>query len=268
MTTWLADVLRDAGLEVTEHGVRPRPGEYAPRGVLNHHTAGKPTVGDPSPTLGLVKAGRYRLGKLDLAGPLCQLLIGYDGHCHVITTGRANHAGEARASGPMPAGDGNELYIGVEIDYSGYAEPSPMQYAAAVRANAAILTRMRRSASSARGHRETSTTGKWDPGQVDLDRFRSDVTTVMTAMAARPAPQPLNPQEDDDMLIIKIGRSRYRAVAGDRFIPLERPFAEAAILAGVRAVAVGSEADVQHLADLLRSEAPEVVAAVDAKAGA
>lgn len=175
MTAWLADVLRDAGLKVTTYGIRGRSGDYEPHGVLNHHTATKSSPSNPAPTLRLVVTGRS-----DLPGPLCQVLLGADGHCHVITTGRANHAGNARATGPMPAGDGNELYVGIEWDYSGYDKPTPAQYAAGVKANAAILTRMRRPATYARGHRETSTTGKWDPGQVDLDALRTDIAQAMT----------------------------------------------------------------------------------------
>lgn len=175
MTAWLPSVLRAAGLDVTVYDEKPRPGDYSPRATLNHHTAAKASAPRPSPALGIVRAGRP-----DLPGPLCQLLIGWDGHCHVITTGRANHAGKARESGPMPAGDGNELYIGIEIDYSGYVAPSPAQYAATVTANAAILTRLGKSAAYARGHRETSTTGKWDPGKVDLDLLRADIATAMT----------------------------------------------------------------------------------------
>lgn len=174
MTAWLPDILRGAGLKVTTYGVRSRPGDYEPHGVLNHHTAFPSSAINPHPGLTLVQRGRP-----DLPGPLCQVLIGYDGHCHVITTGRANHAGKARQSGPMSAGDGNDLYVGFEIDYSGYVAPSPAQYAATVTANAAVLTRLGRSAEYARGHRETSTTGKWDPGHVDMDRLRADIATAM-----------------------------------------------------------------------------------------
>ena len=33
-----------------------------------------------------------------------------------------------------------------------------------------------------RGHKETSTTGKWDPGLLDMDTFRSDVAREIREM--------------------------------------------------------------------------------------
>lgn len=261
MTAWLPAVLRAAGLKVTTYGVRGRPGDYEPHGVLNHHTATKTSLLNPHPTLRLVTGGRP-----DLPGPLCQVLLGADGHCHVITTGRANHAGKARPTGPMPGGDGNELYIGIEWDYSGYDKPTPAQYAAGVKANAAILTRLRRTAASARGHRETSTTGKWDPGQVDLDALRSDIAAAM-----RPAPTPTPParpanKEDDDMVILTIGNSRYRAITGDRYVYLPTAVGRALVAAGTRHISITPD-DERVLADQLLSEAsPALIAETEESA--
>lgn len=252
MVAWLAEALLGAGLAVTTYAIQPRPGNYAPRGVLNHHTASATSLANPNPTLRLVQAGRKRVdGTVELAGPLCQVLIGADGHCHVITTGRANHAGLARASGPLPAGDGNELYIGIEIDYSGYAHPLPAQYNAAVKANAAILKRLGRSADYARGHRETSTTGKWDPGQVDLDAFRADIAA---AMRPAPTPPPVT-QEDSDMVIVTIGRSKYRAITGDRYVYLPATVGAALVAAGLKHIPI-TTADEEVLSAQLLSEAP------------
>ena len=42
-----------------------------------------------------------------------------------------------------------------------------------------MLTRLGRDASYARGHRETSTTGKIDPSFIDLDAMRADVAAAM-----------------------------------------------------------------------------------------
>ena len=172
MTAWLAEVLRAEGCRVSETGgwqSRGRAGAYAPFGVLNHHTA-TPSAGpsNPNPTLNMCINGRS-----DLPGPLCQVMIGYDGVCHIIAAGRANHAGSAKSAPPIPAGDGNAMLIGFEWDYSGVAPPGPAQYAAAVLANAACLRRLGRDASYAKGHRETSKEGKPDPGHVNLDTLRN-----------------------------------------------------------------------------------------------
>lgn len=187
---WLVDVLRAAGLNVHEtEGWRDRAAEGrppAPIGVLQHHTATRTTPQKPAPTLDMCINGRS-----DLDGPLCQALIGLDGAIHLVAAGRANHAGEAKASGPMPAaGSGNDIYIGFEWDYHGVEQhPSREQYDAAVRATAAVLRHLRVPAEHTRGHKETSVTGKIDPGNVDLNQFRAHVAAAMN----QPAPQPNPP---------------------------------------------------------------------------
>ena len=180
--TWLADVLRQEGCEVrettgwTEREVPEGSASFAPIGVLWHHTAFLSSASNPAPALQTVIAGRS-----DLTGPLCHGLIDYDGVIHTIAAGEAHHAGASGGSGPIPAGDGNDLLVGFEIDYAGVNAQTgnqrltDAQYVAAVRATAAVLRRLGKDASYARGHRETSTTGKIDPSYVDLGQMRSDV---------------------------------------------------------------------------------------------
>lgn len=173
---WLGDVLREAQLAVHETpGWRERSAGSGdlpdPVGVLIHHTATWSSPDNPAPSVQLCIDGRD-----DLAGPLCHVVIGFDGSVHLIAAGRANHAGRARESGPNPAGDGNTLYVGFELDYQGVDQaPSPEQYAAARTATAAVLRHIGRPPEAARGHRETSETGKIDPGHIDLDRFRAEL---------------------------------------------------------------------------------------------
>ena len=178
---WLGDVLRDAGLTVVEtSGWQERSADSGepprPVGVLEHHTATWASEDDPAPSVQLCVDGRP-----DLDGPLCHGLIGFDGTVHLISAGRANHAGEAKMSGPNPSGDGNVLYVGFEWDYQGVEQaPSTEQYDAAVRATEAVLNHLDRPADAARGHLETSVTGKIDPGNVDLDGFRADIAKIVT----------------------------------------------------------------------------------------
>jgi hypothetical protein len=173
---WLADVLRAAGLTVVEtDGWQDRTAtsgpQPAPVGVLEHHTATPASYENPAPSVQLCIDGRP-----DLAGPLCHAVIGFDGVVHMIAAGRANHAGKAKASGPNPEGDGNTLYVGFEWDYQGVDQgPSPEQYGAALKATRAVLNHLARPMDAARGHKETSVTGKIDPGHVDLDRFRAEL---------------------------------------------------------------------------------------------
>ncbi|MGH8879542.1 MAG: peptidoglycan recognition protein family protein [Stackebrandtia sp.] len=176
---WLADVLRAEGVEVIEEGDwqnHMRPGDFAPIGVLWHHTAGPPTSPEnPAPSLGTVINGRP-----DLPGPLAQALVDFNGVFHVISAGRCNHAGECGGSGPIPPGDGNALMVGWEIDYDGVnQEMSPAQYQASLKATAAVLRQLGTDAEHARGHRETSTSGKIDPSFVDLDAMRAEVAALL-----------------------------------------------------------------------------------------
>jgi hypothetical protein len=194
MTAWLAEVLKAEGCRVAEQAgwqTRGRSGAYAPFGVLNHHTATPTSYARPAPTLNLCINGRS-----DLPGPLCQVMIGYDGVCYLIAAGRANHAGSARNSPPIPAGDGNAMMVGFEWDYDGTQKPSPEQYQAAVLANAAVLRRMGRNASYAKGHRETSTQGKPDPGQVDLDKLRADIAARLGGGPSAPSTPDKEPEPE------------------------------------------------------------------------
>ncbi|MBQ0982319.1 MULTISPECIES: N-acetylmuramoyl-L-alanine amidase [Micromonospora] len=183
---WLVDVLRGAGVQVVVEGDwlnRMRPGSFDPIGVLWHHTAATSSASNPHPALGICINGRS-----DLAGPLCQALVDYNGVFHVISAGRCNHAGTSGGSGPIPAGDGNTLMIGWEIDYNGVnQEMTAAQYNASIAATAAVLTRLGRDSSYARGHRETSTSGKIDPSFIDLNVMRADVAAKMSGGGNPPA---------------------------------------------------------------------------------
>jgi hypothetical protein len=175
---WLADVLRAAGVQVVEHGDwrnRYRPGSFAPIGVLWHHTAATSSASNPHPALNVCINGRS-----DLPGPLCQALVDYHGVFHVISAGRCNHAGTSRGSGPIPAGDGNTMLIGWEIDYNGVNQQmTAAQYNASVKATVAVLKQIGRDASYVRGHRETSTSGKIDPSFINLDTLRAEIQALL-----------------------------------------------------------------------------------------
>lgn len=161
--TWLANQLRADGyipvIETSGWKTRTRPGSYNPVAVLLHHTGATTSYSNPAPSVGVVINGRS-----DLPGPLCAVHVDYRGNCRVIAAGRTNNAGTALASGPVPGGDGNTMYVGIEMDYNGTQLPANDQYANTVNAAAAILFRLGKPASWTRGHKETSTTGKWDPG--------------------------------------------------------------------------------------------------------
>lgn len=184
--SWLADALTAAGVEVVTEGDwvnRSAGASFAPMGAPWHHTAATVSSADnPHPALDICINGRS-----DLPGPLCQALVDFNGVFYLISANRANHAGGSGGSGPIPAGDGNTLMVGWEIDYAGdhsgaggpQQEMSQAQYDASVKATAAVLNRLGTDASHTRGHRETSATGKIDPSFIDLDSMRADVAVAM-----------------------------------------------------------------------------------------
>lgn len=165
---WLADVLREAGLPVVEYpGWRDRGhGDFGTIwGVIAHHTGNPPGSNNPGyianhPSLGLCS----------------QLHLSRDGVFTVCGVGVAWHAGEGSWPG-LPANDANNRTIGIEAENNGTEGWSPKQYDAYVRGVAAILRKLGVDSSHAIGHKEWAgaAQGKWDPGGMDMNRFRRDI---------------------------------------------------------------------------------------------
>ncbi len=176
-------ILRKYGLKVVVvpgWKARGRPastGGLNPVGVLCHHTATAATS-SVAAVLSLLVHGRS-----DLPGPLCHFALGRDGTVYVVASGRANHAGEAKASGSVASGDGNELYWGIEAMNNGVGELWPdAQYKAYVLLCAVLSKEFtHNSFMSVRGHKETSVTGKIDP-LFDMTVFRNRVNNQMMSL--------------------------------------------------------------------------------------
>jgi len=111
MLTDLADILRDAGLDVIEVDGWKTRGHSAMRsvkGILVHHTAGSAT-GD------FFSLEVVRDGRTDLPGPLAQLGLGRTGRWYVIAAGRCYHAGQTIDDSIF----GNYNAIGIEAESTG-----------------------------------------------------------------------------------------------------------------------------------------------------
>lgn len=188
MLTTLAQACRQSGLiviELDDWRTRKSNGGEDFQGVLVHHTGSYDTIGDASSDLAYAK-WMTLTGRSDLPPPLCNLALSAEGVVYVCAAGNANHAGRARASGPMPAApDGGRIYIGIEAMNSGSqgwdtrgrdaAGVEITQYEAYVRLCAALCKHYGWPASHVRAHKETSVTGKWDPGMLDMTKFRLDI---------------------------------------------------------------------------------------------
>lgn len=196
--TWLADVLRAAGLVVRESdGWQNRGSAFSDgmqlRGIVGHHTASNKSSGN-NPSLYTVINGRP-----DLAGPLCQMLLARDGSYDVIASGKANHGGDGSYPDWPSSANSNALAIEAENDGIGEVWPVQQMECYAV-GSAAVLEHMGRTSSDWIGHFEWARGRKIDPrgewvggstsaedwwsGQYDValrnaDHFRSRIEASM-----------------------------------------------------------------------------------------
>lgn len=146
-----------------------RPGTFAPRAVILHHTASLATSGN-IPSLGVVVHGRP-----DLTGPLCNFLIGRNGLIVCVSAGIANHAGLGGPLIGLPQNDANRLSFGIEIENNGVGEDYPhVQKRAASLLTAILLRRMHMTPRMAIAHKEWAPDRKIDPSFA-MDPFRRQV---------------------------------------------------------------------------------------------
>ncbi|MGX6508295.1 peptidoglycan recognition protein family protein [Rhodococcus sp. SJ-2] len=164
---WLADVLREAGLECDIYpGAFERGhGDFgAIWGIVAHHTG---ATGSPGPGV---------IAKHPTLGLASQLHLDRNGKYTLCGVGIAWHAGQGAWPG-LPTNDANRLTIGIEAENNGTEGWSPAQYDAYTRGCAAILRKLGHDSSHVIGHKEWAgpSQGKWDPGGIDMDSFRRDV---------------------------------------------------------------------------------------------
>lgn len=215
--------LRAAGLTVVEldgwYG-RGRPastGSFDPVGVLWHHTGG-PSNGGLRYALWMAVTGRS-----DLPAPLCQIAVDEDGVIYILASGRANHAGTAKASGSVAAGDGNRLYVGVECMNNGTQGWGKRQYRAMVLLGMVLGDVLNCTVNAQRAHKETSVTGKWDPGLLDMDKFRADIAKAAKADKPKPAKKPtknISNAIEDLTKVAKHGNPEVKAIAKEAIADL------------------------------------------------
>jgi hypothetical protein len=172
--TWLADVLRDAGLTVVEHSgwkTRAVRGDWSPEYGVVHATAAPRSQSDDT------QARIVRDGHATLDGPIANAMVDRTGRWHVLAAGRCNTTIIGTA-GPYK-GHGNPTALGVEAANDNRSEPWPdVQYNAYVRGWAAVCQRLNWSAGRLRGHKEHTPGHKTDP-TFNMTEFRRRVTAAM-----------------------------------------------------------------------------------------
>ncbi|MGH2788432.1 MAG: N-acetylmuramoyl-L-alanine amidase [Actinomycetota bacterium] len=213
--TWMAAAFRKNGLNVKEVSgwrTRGRPYNFAPRGVIFHHTASNP-AGGSAPALNTVTHGRS-----DLPGPLCNALVGRDGTVYVIAAGYANHAGTGGPFNGVPQDSGNAYLAGVEVENNGLGEAWPKrQLDACDVVFATLLIGMRRKAVWVCGHKEWAPGRKPDPNGIDMNRYRGRVRAEIRRIASGGKPKPKPKPKPHD------GRT-YEVEAGDTLWSIAQEF--------------------------------------------
>ena len=184
---WLADVLEAWDGSPTKLKVSELPdwqqyghGDFGPIwGVMVHHTGSA-----------AADAMSIRNGRPDLQGPLSQLHIAQDGTVTVVAAGVAWHAGAGSYPG-IPTNYGNQVLIGIECAWPRDTSITPAtqtrerwpdaQIIAMRDTVAAILTKLGYGSDRVIGHKEWAgkSQGKWDPGGIDMNWFRSEVAKAM-----------------------------------------------------------------------------------------
>jgi len=196
--TWLADTLKaqEPKLKVRELPDWQQYGHGDMRsiwGVLIHHT------GNARET-----AESIRRGRPDLPGPLSQLHIGQDGTVSVVAAGVCWHAGMGSYPG-IPTDLANYHLIGIECAWprdtsitpaTQTREPWPDAQIIAMRDTvAAILSKLGVGANRVIAHKEWAgrSQGKWDPGNLDMNWFRAEVSKAQRGEFRGTAPVPPPP---------------------------------------------------------------------------
>lgn len=177
MSGWAAD-LRAAGWDLAGSAVPGASGTFAPAWVMVHHYAGSEAAASSQSE---AHAARHSFDH----SPICHLYLDTSGTAHLITEGRANHAGLGQYPG-IPTDGGNGVAIGIEVQCNGTHPLSthPTGYAALIRLCADLCRSLGVGAARVIGHREYAPTRKIDP--------RDNLATIRRDVAARL-------EQDDDM---------------------------------------------------------------------
>ena len=215
---------------------------FNPVGSVSHWTAG-PNGGD-RPSLKVCVNGRPGLG-----GPLCNVFLTRNGVAVVVAAGRANHAGKGGAGGLR----GNSSVFGTEAENSGGGGWTKEQRWAYPRINAAYVD-LGASRKHIYGHHE------WAPGRkIDIQDWPMDAMRDAVLGLVTPVPEPAKDlrvlkKKGRQMLVIKLGRSKWSLITGDRLVRISEDLGMQLVAQGLPFAHVDQE-DFDALRGALTAEA-------------
>jgi len=220
----LANRIRAKGVRVVEvAGWQTRGSStFAPRGSVNHHTAGPKSGATPSLNICIN-------GRAGLSGPLCNVYQSRDPSgndiAYIVASGRANHAGKGGWRGLT----GNSSMHGLEIEHPGLTDVPVHRLEIAARIQAAFLEFSSRDANLCCQHFE------WTTRKIDFNRLapftpnsfrdrvrfwigRTSGSAPAPVPAPKPTPVPLPPidEEEDEMIVLLAPGKPPRVIFGGR----------------------------------------------------
>lgn len=204
----LATALRGNAVDLSEvEGWRARgDDDFAPIGVIVHHTAGRDSL-------------RICInGRPGIPGPLCQFLIAKSGKVHLIAAGRANHAGRGSGRvlyevqhGIAPTGTarernlsdtedrGNYYFWGIEVENLGDGrDPYPPAQIEALMRVLVTLSRFSGLGPNAVIHHK-----EWTARKSDMS-WTGDVRGLLRARLTKP---PVAEEDDEMAKLVKMQRA-------------------------------------------------------------
>lgn len=185
---WLADEFRAAGLDVIEvkgwenRGRPASTGAFDPYGLNVHHNGVTQWESKPARGLDALIGGRP-----DLPGPIAHYATDYLGRIWVIAAGRANVNGRNRGVPNFSGRDGNRDLLGNEVLTDGTQPLPKVQQDAIALSSAVVLNHFGKDPDGfLYRHADTSTTGKWDIGQMTTAQVRAETRVALARLTAPP----------------------------------------------------------------------------------
>lgn len=175
--------------------------DFAPRGVVFHHTASNRHSG-PCPSLGTVVKGRPVDDGTFVFGPLCHILA-RDGVVYLVAAGRASHAGFGGPWRNIPMDSANMYTVGVEVENDGDEEPWSLELLEVCDVVFATLLIGLRRREFPFGHKEWAPHRKMDPARISMDEYRQKVARVIKQIKWSQLP-PV-PPSSVDIYVVKPG---------------------------------------------------------------